>query len=63
MEFLLSSADGVIPVEVKVPKSRSRSLDRILKKDSVPYGYKLISGNVRITGKKRTLPLYMAIFL
>ena len=63
LEFLLSSADGVIPVEVKAGNSRSRSLDRILEKDGVPYGCKLVSGNAGVTGKKRTLPLYMAMFL
>ena len=55
LEFLLSSADGVIPVEVKAGNSRSRSLDRILEKDGVPYGCKLVSGNAGVTGKKRTL--------
>lgn len=63
MEFLLSSADGVIPVEVKARNSRSRSLDRILDSADIPYGYKLTSGNIDISGKKRTMPLYMAMFL
>ena len=63
MEFLLPSSDGVIPIEVKAGNNRSKSLDRLLKSDAVPYGYKLISGNLGITGKKRTIPLYMAMFL
>lgn len=63
IEFLLSSPQGVIPVEVKAGNNRSKSLDRILKKTDIPYGYKLVSGNVGFAEKKRTMPLYMAMFL
>lgn len=63
IEFLLNSSEGVIPVEVKAGNSRSRSLDRLLERSNIPYGYKLIDGNVGKVGKKITLPLYMAMFL
>lgn len=63
IEFLLSSADGVIPVEVKAGNNRSKSLDKLLNSDNVPYGYKLVSGNLGTMEKKRTIPLYMAMFL
>ncbi len=63
IEFVLENADGIIPVEVKSGKSKSKSLDNLLKKDSVAYGYKLIDGNVGISGKKITLPLYMVMFI
>jgi len=63
LEFLLENSDGIIPVEIKAGRSRSRSLDTSLKRDIVPYGYKLIDGNVGKDGKKITLPLYMAMFL
>lgn len=63
IEFLLERPEGIIPVEVKAGHSRSRSLDNLLKKESIPYGYKLIDGNVGKDGKKITLPLYMAMFL
>ena len=63
IEFILEKADGVIPVEVKSSNSRSKSLDNILKKSEIPYGYKLIDGNVGQVEKKIKLPLYMAMFI
>lgn len=63
IEFLLERPEGIIPVKVKAGHIRSRSLDNLLKKESIPYGYKLIDGNVGKDGKKITLPLYMAMFL
>ena len=62
LEFLLSE-EGAVPVEVKIGRIRSRSLDNLLKRQEIPYGYKLIDGNVGKAGKKITLPLYMAMFL
>jgi hypothetical protein len=35
----------------------------MLKKPEIPYGYKLISGNIGVSDKKITLPLYMAMFI
>ena len=63
MEFLLENADGVIPVEVKAGKKSSKSLANLLKKEDIPYGYKLASQNIGVSDKMITLPLYMAIFL
>lgn len=63
IEFLLPSADGVLPVEVKAGNNRSRSLDRVLQKGNLPRGYKLVAGNAGRTDNKITLPLYMAMFL
>ena len=63
IEFFIECKDGVIPIEVKAKNSRSKSLDNILKRDDIPYGYKLIDGNVGVVGKKQTLPLYMAAFI
>lgn len=63
IEFFIENKDGVIPIEVKAGKSRSKSLDNLLKKDEIPYGYKLIDGNAGKAGKKITLPLYMGMFL
>lgn len=63
IEFLLESGQGVIPVEVKAGKSRSRSLDTLLEKEDYAAGYKFTDGNAGISGKKRTMPLYMAMFL
>ena len=63
IEFLLTDRDGIIPVEVKSGRSRSRSLDNLLEKKEIPYGYKLTTGNAGRQGKKITLPVYMAMFL
>ncbi len=63
IEFLMENADGIIPIEVKAGNSRSRSLDNLLARDDIPYGYKLVDGNVGHSDKKITLPLYMAMFL
>lgn len=63
IEFLLESEDGVIPIEVKAKNSRSKSLDNSLKKPEIPFGYKLVDGNVGVAEKKITLPLYMAMFM
>ena len=63
IEFLIEKEGNVIPIEVKAGRSRSRSLDNLLKREDIPYGYKLIDGNVGVSGKKITLPLYMGMFL
>lgn len=63
IEFLLETADGIIPVEVKAGRNSTASLNRILQQDHIPYGYKLASQNCGISGKKITLPLYMLLFL
>lgn len=63
MEFLLEQNGRPVPIEVKAGRSRSKSLDNALKRDEIPYGYKLIDGNIGVSGKKITLPLYMAMFL
>lgn len=47
---------GVIPIEVL-------SLNRFLEEYGPACAYKLVSGNVGVSGVKVTLPLYMAIFL
>ena len=63
IEFLMKGADGAIPIEVKSTNSRSKSLDHLLERPEIPYGYKLIDGNAGQMGKKITLPLYMGMFL
>ena len=63
MEFLLSGQAGVVPVEVKAGRNGTKSLNSILKNDSIPFGYKLADQNVGFKDKKITLPLYMAMFI
>ena len=63
IEFLLSKDAQLIPVEVKANRGSTVSLNKILERDDINYGYKLTSGNLGVQGKKRTLPMYMAMFL
>ncbi len=63
IEFLITKNSGVIPIEVKSGNGATLSLNTVLMRSDIQYGYKLISGNVGISGKKVTLPLYMAMFL
>lgn len=63
IEFMISIDANVIPIEVKASNGSTVSLNELLKRADIPYGYKLISGNVGVNGKKIVLPLYMAMFI
>ena len=63
IEFLIEREGQVIPVEVKAGNSSSKSLNIVLKREDIPFGYKLISGNTGSIEKKISLPLYMSMFL
>ncbi len=63
IEFLLEKDASVVPVEVKAKRGSTASFNKLLEQDNVRYGYKLSAGNIGVTGKKITLPLYMAMFL
>lgn len=63
MEFVVEQNEGVVPVEVKAKTGATASLDKLLKPEEIPYGYKFAGGNVGVVGKKITLPHYMAMFV
>ena len=63
MEFLIEGKDGVIPVEVKAGRKKAKTLDNLLKKEDISKGYKLANQNIGVSGKKITLPLYMAMWI
>ena len=63
MEFVIENDDGVIPVEVKSTNGATQSLNKLLRRNHIPYGYKLTAGNVGVKDKKVTIPHYMAMFL
>ncbi len=63
IDFLISVDAKIIPIEVKANNGSTVSLNKMLEDEKIPYGYKFISGNASIEGKKRILPLYMAMFL
>ena len=63
IEFLITVDTKVIPIEVKANNNSTISLNRLLEKDDIPFGYKLIFGNIGVNDKKIVLPLYMAMFI
>jgi len=63
VEFLIIKEGTVVPVEVKSSNGPTISLNEFLKREDVLFGYKFISGNVGVDGKKITLPLYMMLFI
>lgn len=63
MEFVVETDDGVIPLEVKAKNGATQSLNKLLTRTTIAYGYKFTSGNVGVVGKKITLPHYMAAFV
>ena len=63
MEFLIETADGITPVEIKAGKGKSRSLGRILESPDIKQGYKFCGKNVGYKDKKITMPLYMLMFI
>lgn len=63
VEFALERDGGIVPVEVKASNGATISLNEMLSRSDVPYGYKFVDGNVGVSGKKITLPHYMAMFL
>ncbi|MDR3262872.1 MAG: ATP-binding protein [Clostridiales bacterium] len=63
IEFLLTENAAVIPIEVKSGNGATLSLNEITAKFNPPYTLKFITGNVGVSDKKITYPLYMAMFL
>ena len=63
IEFFITNGDGIIPVEIKAGRNKANSLGRILENPLVPYGYKMSSQNVGVSGKRITLPVYMMMFV
>lgn len=63
IEFLFARDGAVIPVEVKSKRGATISLNHFIEEFAPPYAYKLVAGNVGVSGTKITLPLYMAIFI
>jgi len=62
IEFLLVKEGDVIPVEVKSGNNATVSLNRFIEKFQPQYAIKLTSGNLGVTDKKISCPLYMAMF-
>lgn len=63
IDFLIEGDNGVIPIEVKSGNDSSASFDRFLERPETKIGYKFVNGNLGKSGKKVTLPHYMAMFV
>ncbi len=63
IDFLIESENGIVPIEVKAGNDSSVSFDRFLNRPDVEIGYKFVNGNIGKSGKKITLPHYMAAFI
>lgn len=63
VEFIIEKDGGTVPVEVKAHNGSTVSLNETLAMKHVAYGYKFVDGNVGVSGKKITLPHYMAMFI
>ncbi len=63
IEFLITTNDGVIPIEVKAGNGASISLNTFITEFAPNVAYKLITGNLGVADNKTTLPLYMAMFI
>ena len=62
----LSTADSLIPVEVKTTDGATASLNNLLKEDKYPdikYGIKFGYKNIGFNGKFYTFPYYLALLL
>lgn len=63
IEFLLEDNAQIVPVEVKAKRGSTASLNAMLERNDVAVGYKLSASNIGVSGKKITVPLYMAFCL
>lgn len=63
IEFVLTSDNSPLPVEVKAKKGRTQSLNTVLTWEGIELGYKFGARNVGVDNNKVTMPLYLAMFL
>lgn len=66
MDFLMRSADCLVPIEVKAENSRAKSLRTLIESAHYPdirWGIKLVNGNVGFENKVLTLPQWCAFKL
>ena len=64
IEFIFESISGteVIPVEVKAKNGQTISLNNFIETFKPTVAYKVIDGNIGVSGKKFTIPFYMLLF-
>ncbi len=52
IEFVVKTKDDIVPIEIKVGRSGTKSLNIVLQNKFIPYGYKFSSQNIGIQDKK-----------
>jgi len=65
IEFLIENIDGIIPIEIKANRGRSKSLGTIINKENIKLGYKFTSQNIGFNKDKNiiTMPIYALPFI
>ena len=66
IDFLLRTADKLVPVEVKAKNGKTKSLNQLIKSDKysdVSYGIKLCAGNIGFENNVYTFPYYCTFLL
>ena len=63
IEFLINDGVNIIPIEIKAGNHETQSLNKYIEEFSPAYAFKFISGNIGVSGKKITMPLYMLMFV
>lgn len=63
LEFIIEKEGAIIPIEVKSGNTPSPSLNHYIESFKPKVAYKLINGNIGLSGVKLTLPHYMILFI
>ena len=63
LEFLIEKGGEVIPIEVKAGNTASTTLNRFVSEFKPSVAYKVIRGNIGLSGAKYTIPHYMVMFI
>lgn len=65
-DFIIRSADRLIPIEVKAKNGRAKSLNKLIESDRYPqitYGFKFYSGNIGYNNHIYSFPYFTAFLL
>ena len=67
IDFVITSKDVIIPVEIKATSSKAKSLNEVVKNNLkypyVKYGIKISSNNIELKNNILNLPHYLAFKL
>lgn len=63
LEFVIEKNGEVVPIEVKSGNTASKSLNSFIDEFKPTIAYKIVSGNLGVSGSKITIPHYMIMFL